>query len=115
MKTTTVTEMVGNVKPQKSTSKRYASKKAYFARNANGALTKKHKQARMAADALRAEYWKSPEGQQRKWEKMNTPEKLAKRDLWKRNRDQRRRERQMAEQKVVEKTTIDGKDFYSKE
>lgn len=79
---------------------RYASKKAYFARNKDGAITKRHKANRAARAKRRAEYWASTEGQNRKFEKMNTPEKLKQAEAWKVARAARRRERKLAEQKA---------------
>ncbi len=88
------------VKPAKSSKNRYASKKAYFARNANGAISKKNKARRDAAAAKRKAYWASPEGQDRKVEKMNTPEKVKARAAAKVARDARRRQRLLESQKA---------------
>jgi hypothetical protein len=61
-----------------------------------------------------ADYWASPAGKARKFEKMNTPEKLAKREASLKARDARRRERKMAEQSA-EKAPAKEKGFYSNE
>ena len=75
---------------------RSASKNNYFA----GGATRipKNKARRAASRKRRADYWKSAEGQARKAEKMNTPEKIEGRKQWKTARDQRRRERLLASQ-----------------
>lgn len=63
--------------------------------------TQANKARRAAAAEKRASYWKSPEGQARKAEKMNTPEKIQKREDSKIARNQRRRERALLEQERV--------------
>lgn len=91
---------LGAPKKSKGTSGRYASKKAYFARNANGALSSRNKARRAAKHKRRADYWATSEGQSRKFEKMNTPEKLAKKETAKTARDLRRRQRKLEAQKA---------------
>lgn len=86
--------------PKRSTSNRYASKKAYFARNQNGAISKKNKARRARRATRRKEYWATPEGVARKAAKMNTSVKVAGREQWHKARDVRRRERQLAEQQA---------------
>lgn len=102
----TVDENAAVSKPMKSGKSRYASKKNYFARNANGAISKRHKATRAAAAAKRKDYWDSPVGKARKEAKMSTPEKIAARAASKVARDARRRERKMAEQKAAREQTL---------
>lgn len=101
-------------KPKKQKGARYQSKKNYFARNTNGETEQRHKRARAAKAARRKAYWASPEGRKRKFDKMNTPEKLASREAAKVARDERRRQRKLNEQKA-EKAPEKGKEFYSNE
>ena len=93
-------------KPMKSGKTQYASKKAYFARNANGVVSKRNKARRAAAAAKRKAYWNGPDGQARKDAKMNTPEKIKARAAAKVARASRRRERQLAEQKAAREQTL---------
>jgi hypothetical protein len=87
-------------KPKRSTSSRYASKKAYFARNTNGAITKKNKARKLTRAKRRKTYWATPESVARKAAKLNTPGKVAGREQWHKDRDARRRERRLAEQQA---------------
>ena len=84
---------------------RQASKKLYFARNKDGAISKRHKANQAARSKRRAEYWASPAGKQRKFDKMTTPEKQKKQAAAKIARNNRRRERRLAEQQA--KTVAD--------
>ena len=93
-------------KALKSGKTRRVSKKAYFARNANGAISKKNKMRRFASAAKRKAYWNGPDGQARKDAKMNTPEKIKARAAAKVARASRRRERQLAEQKAAREQTL---------
>jgi hypothetical protein len=103
-----------NTTPVKSSGKnRYASKKAYFARNVNGAISKRHKANRAASAAKRKAYWASEVGQARKAAKMNTPEKQAKKAASLKARDARRRERKLAEQKVDKEPAAKAQGFYA--
>ena len=72
---------------------RYASKKAYFARNKDGAISNKNRDKGLARRKRRAEYWASPAGQARKEKKWNTKEKIEKRAKALLARDARRRQR----------------------
>ena len=85
---------------------KYASKKNYFSRNKDGAVSHRNRDRRLAKVARRAAYWATPAGKARKFEKMNTPEKAAKAVKSKQNRDARRRERKLAEQSVKAATVV---------
>jgi len=78
---------------------RYASKKNYFSRNKDGAVSKRNRDRRLARVARRAAYWKTTAGQARKFAKLNTLEKTAKAAKRKVARDARRRDRKLAEQR----------------
>lgn len=99
---------VGEVsgKPLKSKGNRYASKKAYFARNTNGAISKKNKARRAAAAAKRKAYWDTLPGRARKEAKMNTPEKVKARAAAKVSQKERRRQRMLEEQKVARENVL---------
>jgi hypothetical protein len=77
---------------------RYASKKNYFARNKDGAVSNRNRDRRLATAKRRAAYWATVAGKARKFAKMNTPEKLAAKAKSLKARDARRRERKLAEQ-----------------
>lgn len=89
-------------KKSKGTSGRYASKKAYFARNANGAISNKNKARRAARRKRRADYWATPEGQNRKFEKMNTKAKIEARAASLEARNARRRQRKLEAEKLAQ-------------
>jgi hypothetical protein len=99
--------------PKSSSKSRQASKKAYFARNANGAISNRNRDKGLARRKRRAEYWASPEGRARKAEKMSAPDKVARRAASLKARDARRRERKMAEQKAEKAPKVSEKGFYS--
>jgi hypothetical protein len=97
----------GAVKPAKAPKgSRYASKKAYFARNANGAISKRNKARRLAAAERRKKYWATEAGQARKAAKVNTPAKIKAREEAKVARAARRRQRQLEEQKAAREQTL---------
>jgi hypothetical protein len=77
---------------------RYASKKNYFSRNKDGAVSNRNRDRRLARAARRKSVWATAAGKARKFAKMNTPEKLAKQARNLKARDARRRERKLAEQ-----------------
>ena len=80
-----------SVTPKKSSGRKGASKKAYYAKGP--AQLAKNQAAAAKRVARRKAYWMSPEGQARKFAKMNTPAKLKKIENWKLARDARRRDR----------------------
>ena len=85
---------------------RYASKKNYFARNANGAISKRNKARRLTAAERRKKYWATEAGQARKAAKVNTPEKVKARAASKVARNARRRERKLEEQKAARENVL---------
>jgi len=85
---------------------RYVSKKNYFARNKDGAISNRNRARRLARVARRKVIWTSIAGKARKFAKMNTPEKLAKQAKSKTARAARRRERRLAEQHAKSVVTV---------
>jgi hypothetical protein len=83
---------------------RYASKKNYFARNKDGAVSNRNRDRRLVKAKRRADYWATPAGIARKVAKLNTPEKLAKREKSLKARAARRRETRLAEQRAKDST-----------
>lgn len=77
-----------SVTPKKSSGSKGASKKAYAAKGPSQLA--KNQTAAAKRVARRKAYWASPAGQARKFEKMNTPEKLAKIEKWRVARTARR-------------------------
>lgn len=94
------TSMFGdeNKAPVKVKSVMGNSKKNYFASNKDGSISKRNKARRAARVKRRAEYWTTPAGKTRRTAKMNTPEKLVKRERSLKARAVRRRETRLAEQ-----------------
>jgi len=94
------------VKTAKGKGSRYASKKAYFTRNSNGAISQKNKARRAAAAAKLKAYWATDAGQARKEAKMNTSEKVKARAAAKVARKERRRLRMLEEQKAARENVL---------
>ena len=88
--------------PKKSSGSRNASKKAYYAKGpiqlARNILAASKRVVR------RRDYWASEVGRSRKFDKMNTPEKLVKLKKWNLARDQRRRVARATGKETVDKT-----------
>jgi hypothetical protein len=84
-------EAVMEQQPVKKAAKgsRGASKKLYYAKGPSQLAKNQAKAATRVA--RRKAYWASTAGMARKFEKMNTPVKLAKREKSKKARDERRR------------------------
>jgi len=80
-----------SVTPKRSSGSRRASKKAYYAKGPSQLAKNKASAARRVI--RRKAYWMSEEGKARKFAKMNTPEKLVKREKWRLARAARRRDR----------------------
>lgn len=92
---------LGNSKPSKAPKgARYQSKKNYFSRNVNGAISNRNRDRRLLRRKRRADYWATAAGQSRKFEKMNTPVKLKRAADNKTARDFRRHQRKLEADRI---------------
>lgn len=94
---------VGKSKGPKS---RGSSKKNYFSRNSGGAVSNRNKARRSAKAKKRSDYWATPAGVDRRTKKLNTPEKLARREQSLKARTARRRETKLAEQSARKENVV---------